>query len=220
MPIDVEGKIREAADKEAADKAAADKVAADAAGGKDERIENLSKQVEQLTNVVTMLFADDGKDDKDDVKKSSDDKTITDEDIEKMSKKDLVNLILNKVQESLKPVFEGIASSSQNVQINEVKKEIARLQDVYDDYMNYRVEMIEISKKHPSLGAEDVYLLAKTQKTGSAERKKELSTKELLRNIHKPTSLSDRIKEKKAPSSAKEAGELAWELTMGDKEGA
>ena len=36
----------------------------------------------------------------------------------------------------------------------------------YPDFNNYRVDMIEIAKKHPNISAEDAYLLAKAWAVG------------------------------------------------------
>ena len=36
----------------------------------------------------------------------------------------------------------------------------------YPDFNNYRVDMIEIAKKHPNISAEEAYLLAKARAVG------------------------------------------------------
>ena len=36
----------------------------------------------------------------------------------------------------------------------------------YPDFNNYRMDMIEIAKKHPNISAEDAYLLAKAKAGG------------------------------------------------------
>ena len=73
--------------------------------------------------------------------------------------------VVGKSLAGLKGDLETVKSYIQDQEKAVVNKEIAQAREAHSDWDNYRKEMLGLHQTHPSLGAEDLYVLAKA-KTG------------------------------------------------------
>jgi hypothetical protein len=86
---------------------------------------------------------------------------VTEEELENMSKKDLVNLILSNVGTMLQQtVSREITPLKQDISQEKFTAQVSAANEKYEDFMSLRDKMIPIATAHPTLNAEQVYKLA------------------------------------------------------------
>jgi hypothetical protein len=127
-------------------------------------------------------------------------------DFESMSKKDLVDYILNGTK---KMVQEGIAPIDSKINMNTYVTQVKECMGKYTDYLDYKDEMIQTAKQHPTLSADEVYHLTKSRV--SARPKKQPARTEVPSNRER----GERIKEKKGFDGAFDS---AWKDVFGAKD--
>lgn len=69
--------------------------------------------------------------------------------------------LLGKVKEV---VQQEIGSFRREMTLREVQRQIEEVAKRYPDFFEYKDEMVEIAKRHPTIGPEEAYLLAKSRK--------------------------------------------------------
>ena len=86
------------------------------------------------------------------------------------SQKELVEYVTKKVanliEQRIGEVDKQIKRQEYETQYEKAQREVQEAMRKYPDFNNYRVDMIEIAKKHPNISAEDAYLLAKARAVG------------------------------------------------------
>ena len=86
------------------------------------------------------------------------------------SQKELVEYVTRKVanliEQRVGEVDKQIKRQEYETQYEKAQREVQEAMRKYPDFNNYRVDMIEIAKKHPNISAEDAYLLAKAKAVG------------------------------------------------------
>ena len=86
------------------------------------------------------------------------------------SQRELVEYVTRKVanliEQRVGEVDKQIKRQEYETQYEKAQREVQEAMRKYPDFNNYRVDMIEIAKKHPNISAEDAYLLAKAKTVG------------------------------------------------------
>lgn len=86
------------------------------------------------------------------------------------SQRELVEYVTRKVanliEQRVGEVDKQIKRQEYETQYEKAQREVQEAMRKYPDFNNYRVDMIEIAKKHPNISAEDAYLLAKARAVG------------------------------------------------------
>lgn len=86
------------------------------------------------------------------------------------SQRELVEYVTRKVanliEQRVGEVDKQIKRQEYETQYEKAQREVQEAMRKYPDFNNYRVDMIEIAKKHPNISAEDAYLLAKAKAVG------------------------------------------------------
>ncbi len=112
-----------------------------------------------------------------------------------------------------RPMGVGVTAASADLVRHRVERAAADIQATskkYADFWDYRMEMADIAERHPSLSAEQCYLLA-TGNTQAVKRsvaeqtKKKLALKKAARTETRSTS-GEKVTERKEFKTVKEAG--------------
>lgn len=86
------------------------------------------------------------------------------------SQRELVEYVTRKVanliEQRVGEVDKQIKRQEYETQYEKAQREVQEAMRKYPDFNNYRLDMIEIAKKHPNISAEDAYLLAKAKAVG------------------------------------------------------
>jgi hypothetical protein len=133
-------------------------------------------------------------------------KEPSEEDLENMSRKDYANHIVNKTIGAVGVVISNLV---QRQEFFETKKAQDDTITKYPDYWDYKSEMIGLSKRYPGVSPEDIYLIACGKKNPPVKPPVPKATPS-----EKP-GITTEFKDKKL--SAKEAADIAWDRTMGNK---
>ena len=133
-------------------------------------------------------------------------KEPTDEELDNMSRKDYAAHITNK---TIGAVGVLVSNLVQRQEFFETKKAQDDTIAKYSDYWDYKAEMITLSKSYPGVSPEDVYLIACGKKNPPVKPPVPKAT-----SSEKP-GITTEFKDKKL--SAKEAADIAWDRTMGNK---
>lgn len=162
--------------------------------------------------------------------KETEEENLEDFDVERVSRKELVNHIDKRFERSLskalKPILDRLETTSTSFETDKVKREFAQAKEDFPDFMEWKEEMREIITAHPDLSASRIYRIARSEnpekakkidaelKEGKGEEdEKELSERKRAFGGLTPTSGSSLQRDgKKQP---KEAGESAWDQVMG-----
>lgn len=81
----------------------------------------------------------------------------------------MMQKVLNLVQSAIKPLEQKLTGIDQYVQVSEdskIKEEIKTVRSKYEDFDNYREQMIELNRRNKDLTVEELYWLAKSRKSG------------------------------------------------------
>jgi len=86
------------------------------------------------------------------------------------SQRELVEYVTKKVanliEQRVGEVDKQVKRQEYETQYEKAQREVQETMRKYPDFGNYRMEMIEIAKKHPNISAEEAYLLAKAKAGG------------------------------------------------------
>ncbi len=86
------------------------------------------------------------------------------------SQRELVEYVTKKVssliEQKVGEVDKQIKRQDYESQYEKAQREVQETMKKYPDFTNYRMDMIEIAKKHPNISAEEAYLLAKAKAGG------------------------------------------------------
>ena len=86
------------------------------------------------------------------------------------SQRELVEYVTRKVanliEQRVGEVDKQIKRQEYETQYEKAQREVQEAMRKYPDFNNYRMDMIEIAKRHPNISAEDAYLLAKAKAVG------------------------------------------------------
>ena len=86
------------------------------------------------------------------------------------SQRELVEYVTKKVssliEQKVGEVDKQIKRQDYESQYEKAQREVQETMKKYPDFTNYRMDMIEIAKRHPSISAEEAYLLAKAKAGG------------------------------------------------------
>lgn len=146
-------------------------------------------------------------------------KTVTDDDLEGMSRSEFMSHMLESVGKTIvDPINVKLAKGEQATAANATKAEIKAVEDTYGDFWEFEDEVKNVLKANPSINIEDAYLLAKGKspdkvatletaaKKEAAKEKKEEDPKKFGGLL--PTSGLTRENSK---MGLKDAAESAWE---------
>lgn len=132
-------------------------------------------------------------------------------DFKNMSEAQLVKWNLNQQRRMINDaVKEALAPVNMNIEQQRAAADIQATSKKYADFWDYRMEMADIAERHPSLSAEQCYLLA-TGNTQAVKRsvaeqtKKKLALKKAARTETRSTS-GEKVTERKEFKTVKEAG--------------
>lgn len=156
-------------------------------------------------------------------------------DLERLSRSELVNFInkgLSKtLSKVLKPIQDRLESTSTDAEVDRVRREFAKANEDFPDFMEWKEEMRGIISLHPELSAEDVYLLARAKNPDKVKEvneklqegkgeKDEKALSERKRAFGGLTPTSGISLEKDGKKQPKEAAGAAWDEVFGqvDKE--
>jgi hypothetical protein len=86
------------------------------------------------------------------------------------SQRELVEYVTKKVanliEQRVGEVDKQVKRQEYESQYEKAQREVQETMRKYPDFGNYRLEMIEIAKRHPNISAEEAYLLAKAKSGG------------------------------------------------------
>ncbi len=86
------------------------------------------------------------------------------------SQRELVEYVTKKVanliEQRVGEVDKQVKRQEYESQYEKAQREVQEAMKKYPDFNNYRLDMIEIAKRHPNISAEDAYLLAKAKVGG------------------------------------------------------
>ena len=86
------------------------------------------------------------------------------------SQRELVEYVTKKVanliEQRVGEVDKQVKRQEYESQYEKAQREVQEAMKKYPDFSNYRMDMIEIAKKHPNISAEEAYLLAKAKAGG------------------------------------------------------
>lgn len=86
------------------------------------------------------------------------------------SQRELVEYVTKKVanliEQRVGEVDKQVKRQEYESQYEKAQREVQETMRKYPDFGNYRMEMIEIAKRHPNISAEEAYLLAKAKSGG------------------------------------------------------
>ena len=86
------------------------------------------------------------------------------------SQRELVEYVTKKVanliEQRVGEVDKQVKRQEYESQYEKAQREVQETMRKYPDFGNYRMEMIEIAKRHPNISAEEAYLLAKAKAGG------------------------------------------------------
>lgn len=86
------------------------------------------------------------------------------------SQRELVEYVTKKVanliEQRVGEVDKQVKRQEYESQYEKAQREVQEAMRKYPDFNNYRMDMIEIAKRHPNISAEDAYLLAKAKAGG------------------------------------------------------
>jgi hypothetical protein len=86
-------------------------------------------------------------------------------DFDNMTPKQLVELVEKRAEKRAQEIVEKtLGPMQQKTQAKEINASIGAAQAKYPDFWDYKDDMIELANAHPTLNAEEVYLLASGQK--------------------------------------------------------
>lgn len=83
-----------------------------------------------------------------------------DVDLDAMSNRELTEYILRTMTGML---AQTVVPVQQQTQFNAIKAEVDKVAAAHSDYWDYQEEMIRIGRAHPTMSAEEAYLLAKSR---------------------------------------------------------
>jgi len=153
-----------------------------------------------------------------------------DVDLEKMDRKELIEHSTSNILKEVKSQFdtitkdlkEEISATSKIVQTNSLTDQLAKARSKFSDLDEYQDEIGDQAKLHPGLSVENLYHLAKANnpdKVGELneimKKEKEKEEKEKAPKFGGLTPTSSLEKSDSGKMDKKEAGEDAWEKTMG-----
>lgn len=78
----------------------------------------------------------------------------------------VVQQLQGTVQQAIQPLQQGlqqVESFRQRAEMDQARISVEQVKAKYPDFLNYKTEMLALSNQHPSLGAEELYVLAKTR---------------------------------------------------------
>jgi hypothetical protein len=158
---------------------------------------------------------------------------VSEEDLDSMSNKQLVDFIFKQADAALIPMFQQLDAKIETVrvlrEIDTIEKDPECQVEVVDektgevkkrpDFMDYKDEIYQIASKNPNLSLKEAYNLAKhgsknKPKGDKARTLRALPPRPVLGE--RPGSPSSVVKEPN-PKTVKSAAERAWEDTVGNK---
>lgn len=107
------------------------------------------------------------------------------------SQRELVEYVTKKVanliEQRVGEVDKQVKRQEYESQYEKAQREVQEAMKKYPDFSNYRMDMIEIAKKHPNISAEEAYLLAKAKAGGRRTPTPRTSQKQVSTQQPKPT---------------------------------
>ena len=107
------------------------------------------------------------------------------------SQRELVEYVTKKVanliEQRVGEVDKQIKKQEYETQYEKAQREVQEAMRKYPDFSNYRMDMIEIAKKHPNISAEEAYLLAKAKAGGRRTPTPRTGQKQLPTQQPRPT---------------------------------
>ena len=107
------------------------------------------------------------------------------------SQRELVEYVTKKVanliEQRVGEVDKQVKRQEYESQYEKAQREVQETMRKYPDFGNYRMEMIEIAKRHPNISAEDAYLLAKAKVGGRRSPTPRTSQKQASTQQPRPT---------------------------------
>lgn len=132
-------------------------------------------------------------------------------DLDTFTNRELADYILQAVGSSVqKYVKDSVTPIASRVDTERVSRDIQETATKHQDFWDYREKMIEISTRHPSLSAEEVYFLASNNpaeaKKSAARRVAAQVAKKKAARTEMRSSPSEKVTEQKEYKSVREAG--------------
>ena len=107
------------------------------------------------------------------------------------SQRELVEYVTKKVanliEQRVGEVDKQVKRQEYESQYEKAQREVQEAMKKYPDFSNYRMDMIEIAKKHPNISAEEAYLLAKAKAGGRRTPTPRTSQKQVSTQQPRPT---------------------------------
>ncbi len=131
-------------------------------------------------------------------------------DFEEMTNKELALWMVNKLGDKIdKTISSKVSPVLEQSELERATRDIDQTARKYQDYFDYRDEMINIAKRHPSLNAEEVYRLAKGDKEAVAksvtQRMKQKVQQKKNAKVEKHSSPAAKMDTKKEYKTVREA---------------
>lgn len=146
--------------------------------------------------------------------------TLDDKDPLKATLRTIDNLIqkrLGKVLESvtgLSERIEGVEGVAGSVQRKEVQQQIDAAKKKYQDFDEYKAQMLELTKANPGLGVEDLYLVAKSR-AGKLKLDQPSTFTEKPQGARRGTSVKPKTKQEARPKGRQGFSQMLQEA-LGD----
>ena len=132
-------------------------------------------------------------------------------DLDSFTNTELANYVLQNLRGDMRQIIqETVGPVASSVEMSRVSSDIQQTSAKYPDFWDYRDKMIEISNRHPTLTAEETYLLASGNPASAKKAvmnrvKQQMATKKAARTEMR-SSPSEKTVENKEFKTVKEAG--------------
>lgn len=147
----------------------------------------------------------------------------TDDELESMSRKDLLAYIEKKfsktVQSQLKPLQENLQNTSQETERTRIQQQVKEAETSHPDFWEWKTEMGELVQRYPNLSVNDLYTLARANNADKARQLDEARAEKEKPAQQQPrfgglTPTSGTQTQRTGEMDTKTAAESAWDEVM------
>lgn len=109
-------------------------------------------------------------------------------------------VLANVVESKMKPILDkvgGVEGFVQESKQQQLRSQIEAARKKYTDFDDYRKKLVELNNEHPTLGVEELYVLAKTREGKAPALKTDVEAESRRSSSERPVTSGGRPSEKK-----------------------